>query len=143
MNYESFLIFERIVRLMSTLETSTARKQHATSRMWLLLKMINENTEATSTDVARRFVVKHPTATQLIDRAVSSGYVDRTPSKVDRRVYYLSLTKSGKAQLKSLNTFYNDRAHEALKHLDTKEHDELVRLLSKMMNGLEAELAAK
>lgn len=141
MNYELFLIFERIVRLMSSFETDTPQKRKESSRMWMLLNFITENKLSTGGDVAERFMIKHPTATQLIDRAVKEGYIIRTPSADDRRAQHLTLTQHGEVQRLLLGEVFNDRASRALKYLSNDEHQHLLTLMNKMADGLEGEVS--
>lgn len=139
MNYELFLTFERIVRLMATSETDSPKKRRETTAMWMLLNFIAENELTTGADVARRFMIKHPTATQLIDRAVKEGFVVRNQSTKDRRVHYLKLTSHGPKQRQLLGELYDERASRALKYLSDEEHKHLLSLLHKMADGLENE----
>lgn len=141
MNYELFIIFERISRLLNKLEKNAPQKLRATSGMWLLLSFIGENSPVTGTDVAGRFMITHPTATQLIDRAVSDGYVEMTPGTGDRRVKYLTLTSEGEKQRSLLRRYFDKRASRALKYLSTDEHQQLLSLMAKMASGLELETA--
>jgi DNA-binding MarR family transcriptional regulator len=143
MNYEFFLIFERIVRLMRTLESDTPQKRHETSSMWLLLSFVNETKFVTGKDIARRFMVQPSTATQLIDRAVNQGFILRFQNVDDRRVHHLQVTRSGKKQIILLRRLFDDRASRALKYLSNDEHEHLLELLSKIARGLELEVRSK
>jgi DNA-binding MarR family transcriptional regulator len=143
MNYELFLIFERVLRLLGAFETDTPQKHRATSRMWLLLKFISENINVTGSEVARRFLIKHPTATQLIERGVKDGFIVRVASQNDRRVHYLTLSKLGSQQVSILSGIYNERASVALKYLSDKEHEQLLKLMNKIAFGLETEISTE
>lgn len=143
MNYELFIIFERIMRLLSTFETNSPQRRRLTSRMWLLLNFVNENKSVTGTEVARNFMVKHPTATQLIDRAVKEGYIERKTSADDRRVQYLVVTKIGQKQRLLLGRLFDERASRALKYLSREEHQQLLVLMNKIAHSLESETINK
>lgn len=139
MNYDFFLIFDRIVRLLSKFEPDSRQGRRFTSNIWLLLSFINSNNQVTGTDVARRFMIKPPTATQLIDRAVKKGYILRNPSDYDRRVQYLALTPDGEKQRQVLGKLFDEHASRALKYLSKEERQYLLILMNKMAHGLENE----
>lgn len=142
MNYELFLTFERVVRYLSAFESDSIKKRRASSATWLLLRYIDEGDNITGSDIATRFMIKPPTASQLIDRTVKQGLIERTSSKTDRRVYHLALTAKGKEQLQTLGEVFDERASRALKYLSTEEHRHLLALMDKMATGLQKELVS-
>lgn len=137
MSYQFFLLFDRISRVMSAFSPGSSRQKRETSIMWMLLMFIDENSSVTGTQVAQRFMVKHPTATQLINRAEAQGFVRRVPSTEDGRITQLQLTKKGQQQLAETNDAYEVRAHRALQHLTDEEHAQLIVLMQKILDGVE------
>jgi len=88
-------------------------------------------------------MIKHPTATQLIDRAVREGYIERKTSADDRRVQYLAITKIGQKQRTILGKLFDERASRALKYLSREEHQQLLILMNKIAHSLESETSNK
>lgn len=143
MNYDFFLIFDRISRVMGAFSTGSSRQRREASMQWMLLMFIDENSSVTGTQVANHFMVKHPTATQLINRAEAQGLLSRVPSEDDGRITYLLLTQQGKKHLAETSAVYDARAQRALQHLSDKEHAQLLRLMRKIHDGVEQDYTSQ
>lgn len=143
MNYDFFLIFDRISRVMGAFSAGSSRQRREASTQWMLLMFIDENSSVTGTQVANHFMVKHPTATQLINRAESQGLLVRVPSEDDGRITHLVLTQQGKKHLAEMSNIYDARAQRALKHLSDKEYAQLLGLMQKIRDGVEQDYASQ
>jgi DNA-binding MarR family transcriptional regulator len=69
------------------------------------------------------------TASRMVDRLVSSGWVDRVPSSQNRREISLSLTSDGRRVLDRYDTLRLDGVRRCLEHADGSTQDALVTAL--------------
>jgi DNA-binding MarR family transcriptional regulator len=83
-----------------------ARAQGLTPRQYALLLLIkgapNGSERATVTDLSQRLQLNQSTVTELVQRAVEAGLLQRTPSPDDARSHWLSLTPDGSQHLAAL-----------------------------------------
>ncbi|MEA4959644.1 MAG: MarR family transcriptional regulator, partial [Anaerolineaceae bacterium] len=59
--------------------------------------------EVTNNDLSRRLGVSMPAASQLVDRLVEMGLVEREDNPADRRSKYLTLTAQGRQTLDDMD----------------------------------------
>src|SRR5713226_3504436 len=52
-------------------------------------------------DIGDQFGITHPAASQLVEKLVQNGLVERTEAAHDRRVRHLALTSKGRALVES------------------------------------------
>ncbi len=76
-----------------------------------------------------RMLERSPNATRLMDKLCAKQYIERFPSKDDRRVVNISITDLGLTLLHSIPIDLNNKL---LKNLTEKEAEQLSDLLDKM-----------
>jgi DNA-binding MarR family transcriptional regulator len=80
-----------------------ARAQGLTPRQYTLLLQIkgapNGSERAAVTDLSQRLQINQSSMTELVQRAVEPGLLQRTPSPGDARSHWLSLTPEGSRRL--------------------------------------------
>ena len=89
-------------------------------------------TAANLSTIQERMIHKMSNTTRLIDKLIDKGYVNRFVCKKNRRKIELFITDQGLKLLKSLDPTIDDKEKELLKNLNTKEKEELMRILSKI-----------
>ena len=67
------------------------------------LRVISKEKEVTNNDLSRRLGVSMPAASQLVDRLVEMGLVEREDNPADRRSKYLTLTAQGRQTLDDMD----------------------------------------
>jgi DNA-binding MarR family transcriptional regulator len=85
----------------------------------------------TLSDLSKRMMVSNGNLTGLVERLVASGHLDRRTSDVDRRAQVISLTAIGRAEFGAMAAEHENWIADLLGDLSKKEHDDLMRLLSK------------
>ena len=65
-------------------------------------------------DIADRICVTRSGATQIVDRLLAAGYVQRVPDEADRRVIYAEVTDAGRAASASSRQVFYDQAEQRL-----------------------------
>lgn len=93
------------------------RLEHDTTlpRFDVMAALYRRRDGVTMSELSRMLLVSNGNATAVVDRLERDGLVNRTPSEVDRRTVFVSLTASGLAQFERLAA-----GHEAeVSHLFT------------------------
>jgi len=102
-DYEEAADFRAALRRFLRRSEEIARRNGLTPRQHLLLLMVRgapDGTQtATITDLVERLALTQSTVTELVQRAEDAGLLEREPSPVDGRVFYLRLTANGKRLL--------------------------------------------
>ena len=96
------------------------------------LGMIATKPEATMKDIATTLMITSPSATEIIDKLVESGYLKREVDKSDKRVKRLSITPKGKVVLDKGLKIATDKMEELSKPLTKQEKKTLATLLEKI-----------
>ena len=96
------------------------------------LHSIKEHPSVTASELAALFHVQKPTVTNILSRLIKQGYVDRTQSGDDRRIFYLSLSPLGQQLLQLENNGYAAFAQTSVQKLSVTEQQQLAHLLTKM-----------
>ena len=81
--------------------------------------------------------------TRVLDQLEARGLVERRRSVEDRRAIELHLTEQGQAALKTVVPLVVGRINGTVKDFSHAEMDELLRLLNKLILGLQAEVASQ
>lgn len=98
------------------------------------LRLINDKKQVSMKEVAGFLAITPPSATALVNHLVKVGYAQRIADKLDRRSVHLQLTTKGKEILLKSQAEHCKIFTNLLKKLDTKEHLELLNILTKLNN---------
>ncbi len=100
-----------------------------TTSQFYILMLIKRKGSVRSTQLAELLNVKPSAITVLIDRLAELEYVDRHPSRLDRRVTELELSKKGKEALVHIMADHNELFE---RHIDFFSLEELEKLLAEL-----------
>ena len=102
-DYEEAADFRAALRRFLRRSEEIARRNGLTPRQHLLLLMVRGapggTQTATISDLVARLALTQSTVTELVQRAEDAGLLEREPSPVDGRVFYLRLTANGERLL--------------------------------------------
>lgn len=87
-------------------------------------------------DVSKEFRVSAPTATGIIDRLETGGYVSRIADEGDRRAVVVELTAEGRKVAQRLRTVIIDRWTELLSRLSSEDAEKYLEILQKINEAL-------
>ncbi len=103
-----------------------------------ILILIRNNPDISQAALARAIGVERATLGQIISDMEAKSWVERHPSRSDRRSYALTLSSSGKAFLEKVLEKISFHEQDMTAHLSTEERREFLRLLLKFL-GVDSE----
>lgn len=104
--------------------------------LWALAEIV-ESGNLTVSGLAKAMAVHQSTASNLMDKLETSGYVLRTRSTEDRRVVYLEITPKGQAALQKAPPPYRGILPHALMKLDPTILEQLNQNLNILVSSLD------
>lgn len=94
-------------------------------------------------ELSQRMEVKLPAASQIVDRLVKRGMVERHADTLDRRVVRLELTPQARVKVKQLRRKRDTRMEATLHRLMPEETDQVIAGLSLLARAAEQLLDAE
>lgn len=110
-----------------------------TFSQWVVLMSLRDKAADTCADIARNMNHDTGAVTRLVDQLEKRGLVARKRSTADRRVVHLKLLPAGKAMAKALTPRIVDFWNRVLGDFSPIEAANLITLLSRLDQRLEAE----
>jgi DNA-binding MarR family transcriptional regulator len=134
------------MRALLALRTTAQRVENALGSWFLeagltpqkfgVLIVLAAEGEPISLSNLRRFLgTTQANVTGLVAGLERDGYIDRKASTEDRRVSYISLSRSGKRVVSSMLPEYFKKSRSSLRGLSPAEKKTLVELLNKVVRG--------
>jgi len=104
--------------------------------LWALAEIADAG-NLTVSGLAKAMAIHQSTASNLMEKLESSGYVLRSRGTEDRRVVYIQITPKGRATLEKSPPPYRGILPDALMRLDPATLAELNQNLTKLVSTLE------
>ncbi len=98
---------------------------------------IFEHKQAKMSELAKNAGVKMPTMTDMINKLIKSGLVERTHDEKDRRTVWVSITKDVEKMVAFHLKKRDDAIADIMKVLTTEEKEQAVSILKKLVDSLE------
>ena len=108
-----YALLERLTKLVRSQAFGDSETTSALAALTLLFQEehMAGDTPVRMTDVSRRLMISKPAATQVVNRLVENGLVERLSDENDRRVVYIKATEAGRA-------FYAEKMDRNLSMVD-------------------------
>ena len=108
-----YALLERLTKLVRSEAFGDSETTSALAALTLLFQEehLAGDTPVRMTDVSRRLAISKPAATQVVNRLVEKGLVERLSDENDRRVVYIRATDAGSA-------FYAEKMDRNLSMVD-------------------------
>ncbi|MCR5861904.1 MarR family transcriptional regulator [Flavobacterium sp. J372] len=103
---------------------------------WLVLKSIEEDSEAKQQDIAEKAFKDVASITRIIELLVQKEYLSREFHTSDRRRFKLLLTKKGNETLKKMQPYIKNNRSKALEGISPEELTEINKILSKIIKNV-------
>ncbi|MFB6467487.1 MarR family winged helix-turn-helix transcriptional regulator [Cytobacillus sp. Hz8] len=107
-----------------------------TDDQFYILRHIHRSSKITSTELAEIFEVKKSAITAIINRLVDKGLVERKRDPADRRIVYLSLSKTGSELFAKTEKKINRLVAMFLKNLEADEIEAFLHTYEKLSDIL-------
>ena len=99
------------------------------------LRFIAEEGTPTMRDIAKQLRITAPSATSVVHKLIRLGWVQRVPSKADKRVVRISLTRSGEKELARYRTQSEKVMRKVFSKLPERELSHLRRALRSLRDA--------
>ena len=108
-----YALLERLMKLVRSQAFGDSETTGALAALTLLFqeRQLEGDKPVRMTDVSRRLMISKPAATQVVNRLVENGLVERLSDESDRRVVYIRATEAGRA-------FYEEKMDRNLTLVD-------------------------
>jgi len=126
---------EMISQLMGELESKAFEQEgfsDITMNQMHYLETIAMLSNPTSGDLADSLSVTRPSVSAIVKKLIETGYLTKTKSKVDGRVYYLHLTDKGLRFNELHSEIHQILARRIIENLNQGEIELLAGLLGKL-----------
>lgn len=128
----------RIMRAAETASRSLTRETGMTGPQIMVLRTLEERSEATAKTIAQTVGVAQGTATALIDKLEQRGFVVRKRGETDRRQIWVQPTEAGLAALDSAPDPLHFTFAERFRKLENWEQAMLVASLERVASMMDA-----
>ena len=128
-------LFPRFGGMFASIESSL-KDTSLTKLDMVALKVLGKREHVIMSELAERLSVALSSATGIVDRLVTKGYVSRSRSKADRRIVQVRLTEKSASLLADHDRRARLMVERMLSCLDEQEQEELIRMLEKVDSTL-------
>lgn len=139
--FRALTAIRRIVRRVSAHSRRVGQDTGLTVPQVLVLRTILEDDadEVTGARVAERAHLSRPTVSNLVEKLVKAGLIERNRSQVDRRRVLLSLTQAGRQRLANGPPPLEQRFIDRLASLGDAEREEILQALERVVEMMDAD----
>ena len=88
----------------------------------------------TMSEIAKNFGISLPSLSELVNKLVDTGFVERVADKSDRRIVKVRLTPSAKGLSEKIISAYRNKIEYALSMLSKDECEKLIGYLERMVD---------
>ena len=135
---ESLLdIMVSVNRLLRQKMVISSTITHLTLIQLEALLLIDRSKKIQMMEIAEYFHITKPTATTLLNKLVSLGYVERLDVKGDRRVVGLALTKLGNTILKDAKEIRAQKINKILSVLSEEDKEHMLRIMKTVLANIQ------
>lgn len=125
-------LFERVMGKIFLTPYSTTENNEMSGAQKRIFYFLDLEGPRKMSEIAQLVNVSLPAATQVVDRLVRAGLVERVPDANDRRVIRIAFTREGEQTMKKIKAVHERRLKEVLEKLDAQERVELVEAFEKI-----------
>jgi DNA-binding MarR family transcriptional regulator len=131
-------LVRRAGNLMTTRVEAVFADHEITFAQWLVLMKLRDGLATTAAEIARDMCHDSGALTRIIDQLAQRGLIERQRGQEDRRTITLTLTERGLETVNGLVPMVVGLLNMALVDFTHDEASALVRLLNKLIDGVNA-----
>ena len=127
---------ELISQLMGQMESEAFDQQGFSDlslRQLLYLETIAQMDRPTSSELAAKLGVSKPSVSVITQKLIKMGYIGKTQSEVDRRVYRITLTARGEKLNEMHQNVHKMLAARLTENLNEREIAQMAQLVGKVV----------
>lgn len=136
---EILTLLRKITRAIDLHSKQLVKKYGLTGPQMLLLKIVLEQQEVTSSHLAEIANLSLPTVTSILDRLSQKGYLVRTRSQTDKRKIYVTATPEAEVLFASQPSLLQEQFVKRFYELKDWEQSQLISSLSRVSDMMSAE----
>lgn len=122
----------RNIRELKEKEIENMELQDFSFSYFRYIEAVNMLEKPTFVELTMKMGLSKPTVTIMVNKLIDKGFIQKTKSPEDGRIYYLSLTAKGKEIIDSYNDIYKKYTEQIADRFNKKEMDILISLLKRM-----------
>jgi len=133
---------ERVARLHEqarNIKNSTGNPEDRIFLFRILDIVTHSKTPPTMGELSTKLGIPLSSATRMADSLVDANFVERRADSHDRRVVRVCMTENGQKFIHTGMSLMKQRLSQILKHLSSEEQKQLLRLMKKLIDSIEAE----
>ncbi len=134
-----FSTMMQLGKLMSKHTQETHEEQSATMLQLIALQFLKEQPNGTVSDLANFLKLSKSSTTQLVERLVRVGSVERVNDTKDRRIIRLNITETGEKEFTTLKNKMMERMQKIMSKVPAKDIRELIRIHTNLIETLKKE----
>jgi MarR family transcriptional regulator, 2-MHQ and catechol-resistance regulon repressor len=120
------------IREIKEKELESMELQDFSMSSFRYIEEIHNLDNPTFVELTHKLGYSKPTVTLMVAKLIEKGFVTKTKSKGDGRVYFLGLSSKGEKIIESYNKVYSSFINEVSDRYDEKEINTLISLLKRM-----------
>lgn len=105
------------------------------AKQFFYLEIIDQNRNLTSSKFAKILGITKPSVTEIINKLIRVNCVYKKKDSNDGRVFYIELSEKGRNIARFKSTGDKKLVNEIYKVLDSKEQENLIKILNKISSS--------
>jgi DNA-binding MarR family transcriptional regulator len=132
---------EHIVRFKQQMEKlrGSGNSEDRTFLLRVFIILAHSETPLTMGELSAALKIPLSSATRIVDWLVRGNFLERTYDPKDRRVVLVKMTKNGERFFQTAMDYNKKRIAHLMENFSTEEQDQLLHLMSKLLNKLQEE----
>jgi DNA-binding MarR family transcriptional regulator len=128
-NIVGFHMRKAILKALSRVSKVAGR--HVATGQYSVMAIIEENPGRTQSAIAEAAGLDRSSLVPILNQFEKNGLITRVPAANDKRAYSVSLTDTGRQELKDLDALVKEIETNVIRGLGEKEHQHLIDLLKR------------
>ncbi len=137
-----YAAFSRLVRGYQYRDRSRAGSFGISAADWYPLELLVEDGPLTMTALARSLHLDQSSVTRVVDRLVTAGHASRERGTEDRRVWFVTATRSGERLVREIQATLTAEFRGILDHIDPGARRGVVHAIELLWEQFQAREAA-
>lgn len=136
---ELFQSMNQLRKLFKSQTQESHEDKVATMMQYSTLAFLKQHKNVPMREVASEFSLSKSSATQLVERLVNAGFVNRINDQDDRRIVRLTITSEGEQHLRDMKKRFRNKMEKILSKIPEQDLKELVRIHTELIETLQKE----